>query len=129
MLAAAAEALEALLGLGADVNLRQGWAGSDDQEKGGSGSGATPLMLAVLRGHEAAVRALLSHPGLEIDAAADSIDGGTALHFAVQHGRTSVARLLIAAGADGGLMDKAGQTAQAKARAAGSAACLDLLTC
>lgn len=82
-----AEAIEALLASGADVNAVEGRLFR-----------RRPLHFAALSGSEAAVRALLAADGVDVDAV--DYRGSTALHGAAHAGASGVIRALLAAGAD-----------------------------
>jgi tRNA A-37 threonylcarbamoyl transferase component Bud32 len=71
--------------------------------------GGTPLALAALHGHLAAVRALLLHAAPELGAQ-DRV-GDTAVHWAALNGHASVVQTLLTAGADGGARNFDGDTA------------------
>ena len=72
-------------------------------------SGATPLIAASARGHEAAVRILLDDGRSRVDGTAS--DGDTALLVAAYGGHAQVVHLLLAAGADVEMADERGYTA------------------
>ena len=79
------EAVELLLGRGADPNVPDAW------------KGQTAVMWAAAEDHVSVVETLIAH-GADADAAATS--GETALLFAVQLGHDATVRALLAAGAD-----------------------------
>jgi RNA polymerase sigma factor (sigma-70 family) len=88
-------------------------AGSDPDGACGCAGGETPLWAATVVGATAVVAELLAR-GASPDAAA--FHGATALHVAIQRGRTDIVRLLDAAGADRELTDAGGRTAGEWAR-------------
>jgi ankyrin repeat protein len=71
-------------------------------------NGWTPLMFTAEKGHLTTVQALLSAPGIDINA--QKPDGITALHVAVKHGKDDVVKALINKGADVNIADNTGWT-------------------
>ena len=71
--------------------------------------GSAPLHAAARNGHAAALRLLLSIPGVDVNALAK--DGRTALHVAAQHDHDDAAQQLIEAGVDAQRKDRSGKTA------------------
>jgi uncharacterized protein len=72
--------------------------------------GETPLYIAALSGHREVVVALLETKAVSIDAQTES-EGATALMAAAWRRHEAIVDLLLAAGADRGLVDKHGRTA------------------
>jgi hypothetical protein len=106
-------AVELLLGAGADAALRtRGY--------------ATPLMIAVDRGHVEAVRALLAHGCGDIDARSRG-NGGTALGDACANWKGATLRLLLEAGADWTIANIHGQSALTLAIEGGQDECVAVL--
>jgi ankyrin repeat protein len=93
--------------------------------RGASATGVSPNgfppLVYLARGdkgeHPEKIALLLEH-GAEVNARGGP-HGRTALHYAAAAGHAAVVRQLLAAGADPGLADHAGQTPRAAARAAG----------
>ena len=93
-------------------------------------AGVSPLHVAVTAGNAPVVAYVLDVLGLERSAVAVNAltDGGyAALHLAARQGQADACGLLLAAGADVGLCDDAGETALHHAVRAGSLACVDVL--
>jgi ankyrin repeat protein len=80
-----ADAIDAAIAAGADINLKS------------EGGGQTPLMAAVLGGKTENVRALLKH---NPDATIGEMDGYTPMHGAGFQGRAEIVPLLAAHGLD-----------------------------
>jgi hypothetical protein len=78
--------------LGADVNYMASQSGA-----GGRQRHTTPLLIAVHRGHEAAVRELLNH-GVDIDKT-EPANKMTAVHVAAQAGNVPLMKILLSSGA------------------------------
>ena len=74
----------------------------------GGGSGSTPLIMATVEGHTAAVRILLQ-AGVPVDAV--DIAGNRALHYAAARGGVEIVQCLLSAGADPSCGDRDGITA------------------
>jgi ankyrin repeat protein len=72
--------------------------------------GRTPLMSACSMGHTAVAKLLLDHSLAHLDHQ-EAAGGQTALHMACARPAVPTARLLLEAGADWGVGDKAGRTA------------------
>jgi ankyrin repeat protein len=85
---------------------------------------ASDVADAVMRGDEAALRALLAE-GADVDA--PQADGATALHWAVYHGDAAAADLLIEAGANVSAANRNGATPLSLASINGDAAMLSAL--
>jgi len=84
-------------------------------------SGATPLLVAVLEGHIEVARELLSDPRGRCDPnAVEPSRGMSALHIACVRGTAAMLRLLMSAGADPTLCDRAGLVPLAHAAAVGN---------
>lgn len=98
--------VDALLRAGADPNR-------------GDARGNTALMGAIFKGEETVVLRLLDDPRTAVDARNGA--GQTAAMFAALFGKRSVIEKLAARGADLGLADAAGQTAQKLALQQGDA--------
>ncbi len=85
----------------------------DDQAEDGS----TPLIRAAKYGHDEVVEALLAETGLDPDVR--DRRGRTALHLAAANGKGKAVQALLAAGADRGLKDNDGFTAEKIAKKKG----------
>lgn len=98
------DSVRMLLRNGADPNVQDtyGW---------------TPLMRAVHGNKQRAVSALLGHERLNLEARDER--GATALHVAVERGRSALVAQLLARGADPGSIDDAGRNLLHKASAQG----------
>jgi ankyrin repeat protein len=79
--------------------------------------GWTPLMRAVQHDRQAVVRVLLGSNRVKLDVQNES--GHTALHQAALEGFTDIAGMLVARGANTGLLDHSGRTSAALALATG----------
>lgn len=106
------DVIPALLGVGADVNARDG-------------AGHTPLILASYHGHENATAVLLA-AGAQVDHP-DAMRGNTALMGVAFKGHAGIAGQLLAAGAEPNRTNNAGQTALMMAALFGRSAIVDQL--
>ena len=79
--------------------------------------GWTPLMRAVYGNKRGAVTALLEHENLNLEVRDER--GATALHVAVERGRSALVARLLASGADPGSIDDAGRNLLHKASVQG----------
>ena len=89
--------------------------------------GYTPLMVASFVRRVDCVRSLLGHDAAKTTINAQSVEGATALHRACLQKNEDVARLLVGAGADLTVVDKAGFTPMSAAKAVGSKGIVGLL--
>lgn len=90
-------------------DLKMLWATGIDVNEAAQGDHRTGMMIAVGGGRSDIVDALLQHP--EIDVNRKTLDGRTALMFAVQTGQVELAKKLIAGGADVNIKNAQGKTA------------------
>ena len=86
--------------------------------------GLTPLILAVIRGHEECVRILLPE-GASVNESAD--DGVTALFYSANTGNFRCLKILLEAGADVNMSDSSNRTPLWAAGKTGRSECLDAL--
>ena len=98
------EGVRLLLRHGADPNIQDAY-------------GWTPLMRAVYGDKRDAVTALLEHDRMSLEARDER--GATALHVAVERGRSALVAELLAHGADPGSIDDAGRSLLHKASTQG----------
>jgi ankyrin repeat protein len=102
--------ITALLQAGADVNSRrlfQGGCAAHDY-------GFTALFWAGYKGNKNSVKLLLAQPGIKLDETSD--EGDTALMAAAEHGHADIVEMLLKAGANVSITDKAGETAITRAQ-------------
>lgn len=91
----------------------------------GASAGDLSLVDAVTNGDEAAVRAALRRPGVNVNAT--EADGSTALHYAADRGEVRLVDALIAAGANVKAQNRYGVTPLSVAVERGSAAVVERL--
>ena len=89
------EFVKALINKGANINITDN-------------AGVTPLISAAGWGHLTTVQALLSVPGIDMNA--KSLMGATALHMAARFGKDEVVKALINKGANVNITDNVGMT-------------------
>mmetsp|Transcript_86736 Transcript_86736/g.173105 ORF Transcript_86736/g.173105 Transcript_86736/m.173105 type:complete len:276 (-) Transcript_86736:118-945(-) len=92
-----------------------------------NGMGASPLMIAAIGGHRAAVSVLLSHTLPQTSPDQADSDGNTALLAATCRGRTGCVRLLLQAHANPNVSNRRGYTPLEAATDFGRAECVSLL--